>query len=214
MAIGPAKDKIEDASLFMAGMLILQKKIGLKEKAPKEAVIPRLSSSPSISSLSVPSSSVPSITTSHSAFYMATIGNSSSNSLETKEADMEVASRYAQEASRVSSSDEENGMPLLEIEDVRLFLRKAGHVWDKIRRFGLPETSWKNKAPWHNPRPDFLAKGLEWPPESFDSEEQRREYYRKARERRPFLVGTPPTWTFMLANVGLLAFLIYNPFGT
>eukprot|EP00249_Psilotum_nudum_P028875 c38854_g1_i1 orf=205-690(+) len=110
-----------------------------------------------------------------------------------------------------SVSDRDYPRPFLDIGEVRGMLREVGDRFRKIQMWKLRETSWENKMPWHNPRATFLAKGLEWPPEKFDSDEDRRAFYRRARERKPFLIGVLPTWTSMIPNLVLLFVLIYNP---
>eukprot|EP00250_Pteridium_aquilinum_P018003 c23890_g3_i1 orf=46-1020(+) len=98
--------------------------------------------------------------------------------------------------------------PLLDIDDVRDAINNFFHHTGLRRR---PTTSWVNKMPWHVPRAPFLAKGLEWPPDSFESEEARKEYYRKARKRKPYLLGAPPLWTVTAFNLAFLQLLMYNP---
>ncbi|KAI5077001.1 hypothetical protein GOP47_0009066 [Adiantum capillus-veneris] len=100
--------------------------------------------------------------------------------------------------------------PLLDLNDVRytidMFLHKT---W--LRRH--PTTSLANRLPWYEPRAPFLAKGLEWPRERFESEEARKAYYRKARKRKPFLLGSPPLWTVTAFNLAFLQMIMYNPVG-
>ncbi len=99
----------------------------------------------------------------------------------------------------------------LEMEEVQEFIRRTGEMLHRFRRWGLPETSWRNKMPWHDPPPNFLAKGLEWPQTNFASQEEKRLMCTRARKRRRFLLGSPPTWSFMVANVAFIAVLVYNP---
>ena len=100
-----------------------------------------------------------------------------------------------------------------EMEAVKEFIKSTGEVLAYIQRWGLPETSWENKMPWHVPPPKILARGLQRPPQHFASEEDRLMFNRNARKRKPFLTGHIPTWYFMVANFALLAFLVSNPFG-
>lgn len=101
----------------------------------------------------------------------------------------------------------------LEMKDVQEFVSRVVEVVKRFENWGLPETSWENKMPWHSPPPTILARGLQRPPERFDSEEERLAFNRLARKRKPFLTGCPPTWSFMVANFALLGFLVYNPLG-
>lgn len=101
----------------------------------------------------------------------------------------------------------------LDMNDVQEFVRGALEVVKRFENWGLPETSWENKMPWHDPPPKILARGLQRPPEKFDSEEERLAFNRQARKRKKFLTGCPPTWSFMVANFALIAFLVYNPLG-
>jgi hypothetical protein len=99
----------------------------------------------------------------------------------------------------------------LEMEEVQGFIRRTGEMLHTFRRWGLPETSWRNKMPWHDPPPNFLAKGLQWPQTNFASQEEKKLMCTRARKRRRFLLGSPPTWSFMVANVAFIAVLVYNP---
>lgn len=101
--------------------------------------------------------------------------------------------------------------PLVQLETVRRFVRSTGKFLALIRRFGLPESSLENKLPWHKPRPAFLARGLQWPPTDFASEQERIEFNRRARRRRKYLMGCPPTWSVMVFNLAFMALLTYNP---
>lgn len=113
--------------------------------------------------------------------------------------------------SQLAPQEEQGRPPLLDIDDVRDAMDKFAQFCSTIQRCGMPETSWHNKMPWHVPRAPFLARGLQWPPESFDSEEERREFYRKARKRKPYLMGAPPLWSVTAFNLGVLCFLMFNP---
>ncbi|KAG6552596.1 hypothetical protein Mapa_005796 [Marchantia paleacea] len=103
--------------------------------------------------------------------------------------------------------------PLVDLDDVRKFVGNAIIVWRKVRALGLRESSWENKMPWRQPRPRYLAKGLQRPPEEFSSETEKHEYYRRARRRGRYLIGPTPTWSFIVADLALLYFLIDNPAG-
>ncbi|BBN14767.1 hypothetical protein MPTK1_6g14340 [Marchantia polymorpha subsp. ruderalis] len=103
--------------------------------------------------------------------------------------------------------------PLVDIDDVRKFVGNAIIACRKVRALGLRESSWENKMPWRQPRPRYLAKGLQRPPEEFSSETQKHEYYRRARRRGRYLIGPTPTWSFIVADLALLYFLIDNPAG-
>ncbi|KAH7421250.1 hypothetical protein KP509_13G047900 [Ceratopteris richardii] len=98
--------------------------------------------------------------------------------------------------------------PLLDIEDVRYVIDDFLHR-TYLRRH--PDTSLTSKMPWHEPRAPFLARGLEWPPETFESAEARVLYYRQARKRKPFLAGSPPLWTVPAFNLAFMQLLMYNP---
>ena len=97
---------------------------------------------------------------------------------------------------------------LLDIDDVRDFIKSFLHYAFIRRRHS---TSWKNKMPWHVPRAPFLARGLRWPPESFESETERKEFYREARKRKPFLMGSPPLWTVTAFNLLFFQLLMFDP---
>lgn len=102
--------------------------------------------------------------------------------------------------------------PLLDFADVRRFLVTVRIVAGPFFRLGLPESSWRNKTPYHNPRAKFLARGLRWPElQNFDSETERHLIQSKSRKRQKFLFGTPPTWSFMIANFALIGYLVINP---
>ncbi|KAL2620380.1 hypothetical protein R1flu_000585 [Riccia fluitans] len=103
--------------------------------------------------------------------------------------------------------------PLVDLDDVRKFVGNSITVWRKVRAYGFPESSWENKTPWRHPRPSYLAKGLQRPPEKFSSEKEKHEYYRRARRRGRYLMGPIPTWSFIVADLALLYFLIDNPAG-
>lgn len=104
-------------------------------------------------------------------------------------------------------------LPQLDMRDVQEFVRDVMEVYKRFENWGLPRTSWENKMPWHSPPPELLARGLQRPPRSFASEEERWEFNRLARKRKRFLTGCPPTWSFMIANLALIGFLVYNPLG-
>ncbi|KAH9574807.1 hypothetical protein CY35_01G078700 [Sphagnum magellanicum] len=55
----------------------------------------------------------------------------------------------------------------------------------------LPETSWRNnKMPWHDPPPNFLAKGLQrWPQNNFPSQEEKRLMCTRAGEKEALLLA-------------------------
>lgn len=101
----------------------------------------------------------------------------------------------------------------VEMKDVQEFVRGVVEVVKRLENWGLPETSWENKMPWHSPPPKILARGLQRPPDRFASEEERLALHRLARKKKKFLTGCPPTWSFMVANLALMAFLVYNPLG-
>lgn len=103
--------------------------------------------------------------------------------------------------------------PVLDMNDVQEFVRGVVEVVKRFENWGMPQTSWENKMPWHSPPPKILSRGLQRPPERFASEEEKLAFNRLARKKRPFLTGCPPTWSFMVANFALLAFLVNNPFG-
>ncbi|MCO5604524.1 hypothetical protein L7F22_058691 [Adiantum nelumboides] len=107
-------------------------------------------------------------------------------------------------------SNHQPSAPLLNLDDVRyaidIFLHKT---W--LRRH--PTTSLANRLPWYEPRAPFLARGLEWPPDRFESEEAQKAFYRKARKRKRFLLGSPPLWTVTAFNLAFLQVIMYNPFG-
>ncbi|KAG0583407.1 hypothetical protein KC19_3G133700 [Ceratodon purpureus] len=110
-------------------------------------------------------------------------------------------------------SSDETRLPQLDMKDVQEFVRGAVEVYKRFENWGLPQTSWVNKMPWHSPPPKILSRSLQRPPRSFASEEERLEFNRRARKRKKFLTGRPPTWSFMLANLALIGFLVYNPLG-
>lgn len=104
------------------------------------------------------------------------------------------------------------GDPLLKIEDVHTWVTKAADIIGYIHRFGQPQSSWRNKMPYRHPPPKYLARGLVRPTGlKFETEHQRRDHYRQARKRKKFLFGTLPTWSFMVANLALLSWLVVNP---
>ncbi|KAL3681521.1 hypothetical protein R1sor_024477 [Riccia sorocarpa] len=103
--------------------------------------------------------------------------------------------------------------PLVDLNDVRRFVGNSIIIWRKIRALGLPKTSWENKMPWRQPRTSYLAKGLKCPPEEFSSEKEKHAYYRRARQRGRYLIGPIPIWSFIVADLALLYFLIDNPAG-
>lgn len=109
--------------------------------------------------------------------------------------------------------DSETSRAQLDMKDVQEFVRGVVEVVRRIENWGLPESSWENKMPWHSPPPKIFARGLQRPPESFSSEEERLAFNRLARKQKKFLTGCPPTWSFMVANFALLGFLVYNPLG-
>nr|PNR28592.1 hypothetical protein PHYPA_029184 [Physcomitrium patens] len=102
---------------------------------------------------------------------------------------------------------------LLDMKDVQEFVASVVQVVKRFENWGLPQTSWENKMPWHSPPPKILAKGLQRPPQSFASDQERLAFNRNARKRNKFLTGCPPTWSFMVANLLLIGFLVSNPFG-
>ena len=102
-------------------------------------------------------------------------------------------------------------LPQLDMNDVQEFVRSVVEFYRRFENWGLPETSWENKMPWHSPPPKILARGLQRPPQNFASEEERLEFNRQARKRKGFLTGCPPTWSFMVPNLALIGFLVYNP---
>ncbi|CAM6101914.1 unnamed protein product [Calypogeia fissa] len=103
--------------------------------------------------------------------------------------------------------------PVLRLEDVRKAVGKALVVYKSISQFGFRESSWENKMPWRNPRPQYLAKGLQWPRQRFSSVRDRYEYHRKARRRGRYLIGPTPGWSWFAADIVFLYFLINNPAG-
>lgn len=131
--------------------------------------------------------------------------------LEGKEAELHMDSRVQYSWFVDPPTSDPMGQRKIEMEDVQEYFRRTGEIIGRISRWGLPETSWKNKMPWYSPPPQFLTRGLQWPPRSFASEEEKLMFYRNARKRKRYLTGCPPTWSFMVANVALIAFLVYNP---
>ncbi|CAM6106329.1 unnamed protein product [Calypogeia fissa] len=103
--------------------------------------------------------------------------------------------------------------PVLRLEDVRKAVGKALVVYKWISQFGFRESSWENKMPWRNPRPQYLAKGLQWPRQTFSSVRDRYEYHRQARRRGRYLIGPTPGWSWFAADIVFLYFLINNPAG-
>ncbi|CAM6109445.1 unnamed protein product [Calypogeia fissa] len=103
--------------------------------------------------------------------------------------------------------------PVLRLEDVRKAVGKALVVYRRVSQFGFRESSWENKMPWRNPRPQYLANGLQWPRQRFSSVRDRHEYHRKARRRGRYLIGPTPGWSWFAADIVLLYFLVNNPAG-
>eukprot|EP00271_Cylindrocystis_brebissonii_P022467 TRINITY_DN8661_c0_g1_i1.p1 TRINITY_DN8661_c0_g1~~TRINITY_DN8661_c0_g1_i1.p1 ORF type:complete len:503 (+),score=58.60 TRINITY_DN8661_c0_g1_i1:919-2427(+) len=131
---------------------------------------------------------------------------------------LEAASPSSSDATKRFSAEvgREEETSHISLDSVRESVIKAQRFMALVSRFGLPQTSWINKMPYHEPRPEILARGCHsWPQEengpAFASEADRRAFVRRSRKKRPFLLGTPPTWSFMVCNVALLAFLIINP---
>lgn len=142
--------------------------------------------------------------------------------LEVNEASRRAPSSAGQEQSTTTTTytwiveppaSDAAGLPQVDMKDVQEFVRVVVEVYKRVENWGLPETSWENKMPWHSPPPKILTRGLQRPPQSFASEEERLEFNRLARKRKGFLTGCPPTWSFMIANLALIGFLVFNPLG-
>ena len=96
------------------------------------------------------------------------------------------------------------------------WVQQAGEAAGKVRRFGLPATSWRNKMPFLVPRPPSLARGLQWPEQALPrgaSEDERRAYLRCCRRLQPFLLGSGvvPAWSWVAADAWLVWMLVANP---
>ncbi|XP_021830220.1 uncharacterized protein LOC110770394 [Prunus avium] len=85
---------------------------------------------------------------------------------------------------------------------ISLFLKR-------VSRFGLPETSWRSKCPYHLPPPLILAKGTE---EAQWGDEQRRENFRKRMRRKRLGGDVNPVLPILVPNLLLLSLLFWNPF--
>ena len=101
-------------------------------------------------------------------------------------------------------------------EDWHQWAQQAGRAVARVRRFGLPATSWRNKMPFLLPRPPALARGLQWPEQALPlgaSEEERRAYLRRCRRLQPFLLGSGvvPGWSWLAADAWLVWVLVANP---
>ncbi|KAK9267354.1 hypothetical protein L1049_009779 [Liquidambar formosana] len=100
--------------------------------------------------------------------------------------------------------------PLLCKKSPYLHLRWGFSLFLKrVSRFGLPETSWRSKCPYHQPPPLILAKGVE---EAQWGDEQKREYVRKRLRRKRLTSDIHPLIPFLVPNFSLFALLLWNPF--
>ncbi|KAK3000434.1 hypothetical protein RJ639_021687 [Escallonia herrerae] len=91
-----------------------------------------------------------------------------------------------------------------------LHLRWAFSLFLKrVSRFGLPQTSWRSKCPYHQPPPLILAKGVE---EARWGEEEKRDYVRKRLRRKRLGSDVHPLIPILVPNLLLLSLLLWNPF--
>ncbi|KAK2995004.1 hypothetical protein RJ640_030051 [Escallonia rubra] len=79
----------------------------------------------------------------------------------------------------------------------------------RVSRFGLPQTSWRSKCPYHQPPPLILAKGVE---EARWGEEEKRDYVRKRLRRKRLGSDVHPFIPILVPNLFLLSLLLWNPF--
>jgi hypothetical protein len=79
----------------------------------------------------------------------------------------------------------------------------------RVRRFGLPETSWRSKCPFQQPPPLILANGVE---EARWEIEQRKEYVRKRLSRKRLQSDVHPLIPFLIPNLLLFGLLLWDPF--
>nr|GMD91915.1 uncharacterized protein LOC7456773 isoform X1 [Ipomoea batatas] len=92
--------------------------------------------------------------------------------------------------------------PLLHKWAISLFLKR-------LSRFGLPETSWRSKCPYHQPPPVVLAKGVaeaEW------GDEEKRLYVRQRLRRKPLVSNVHPLIPILVPNLLLLSVFFWNPY--
>nr|GLL45820.1 uncharacterized protein LOC7456773 isoform X1 [Ipomoea trifida] len=92
--------------------------------------------------------------------------------------------------------------PLLHKWAISLFLKR-------LSRFGLPETSWRSKCPYHQPPPVVLAKGVaeaEW------GDEEKRLYVRQRLRRKPLVSNVHPLIPILVPNLLLLSVFLWNPY--
>ncbi|KAL8468100.1 hypothetical protein ACS0TY_031367 [Phlomoides rotata] len=78
----------------------------------------------------------------------------------------------------------------------------------KARRFGLPETSWRSKCPYHLPPPLVWANGVDkgrW------GAEERRDYVRKRLRRKRLGSDINPMIPIIIPNLLLLSLLFWEP---
>ncbi|PQQ19719.1 uncharacterized protein Pyn_30440 [Prunus yedoensis var. nudiflora] len=107
----------------------------------------------------------------------------------------------------------ELGLPTSPLHQIHLpsYPSTMGHLsfLKRVSRFGLPETSWRSKCPYHLPPPLILAKGTE---EAQWGDEQKRENFRKRMRRKRLGGDVNPVLPILVPNLLLLSLLFWNPF--